>query len=556
MSTPVESLCRSYPTEFGTYLNYCRSLKFADKPDYSYLRKMFKDLFFREGYAYDHSFDWTPNSTTRADLRLPPRGAATAPAHRVMGRRDRAAAPQPRRVGAARCGRTEFEFKFSPPNVVELHLVDLQLRRRRLSGSVRRRAARRQQRHAQPAKTKATEHALDLREKVVRRALAAEGCEWRARRRRVGLSALDANLFGSAAGTMPEFPAQLLAFPRAVFVGVATRLDGGADGAAVVVVAPHRAQLTRRGRARQPREAGRRAVVFGSLHIHTSLLSGNARAARPPLRLRGSRRRRRCLPDRRLRGSLLRHGRRLVRVHIPSHTRTARAFWSGQVCGDDGPAAADDGGRGGDGGGGDGAATAAATAAATDGGDGGGGAGGGGDGGGGDGGRKVPSNALPSALRPTAPVMPSSFHDPPSACTSRHASVCAARQKLVAQRQQHVRAAAERRHRHAEDRDRRARRFARRPRRRLRWPCPPPRPPPRRLRLLGLGAPRAATSCARSGRSSACVRKLRDGDRATAVSASRRGWKKDSARVARTPQSLKAAWTAPSSAAQLCEIRC
>jgi len=59
MSTPVEALCRSYPTEFGTYLNYCRSLKFADKPDYSYLRKMFKDLFFREGFAYDHNFDWT-----------------------------------------------------------------------------------------------------------------------------------------------------------------------------------------------------------------------------------------------------------------------------------------------------------------------------------------------------------------------------------------------------------------------------------------------------------------------------------------------------------------
>ena len=39
MSTPVEALTRSYPTEFATYLNYCRSLKFADKPDYSYLRK-------------------------------------------------------------------------------------------------------------------------------------------------------------------------------------------------------------------------------------------------------------------------------------------------------------------------------------------------------------------------------------------------------------------------------------------------------------------------------------------------------------------------------------
>eukprot|EP00965_Chrysotila_dentata_P228357 6196554-Pleurochrysis_carterae.AAC.4 len=71
MSTPVEVLCRGYPAEFGTYLNYCRSLKFADKPDYSYLRKvpspyhsMFKDLFFREGFAYDHNFDWTSKNNT------------------------------------------------------------------------------------------------------------------------------------------------------------------------------------------------------------------------------------------------------------------------------------------------------------------------------------------------------------------------------------------------------------------------------------------------------------------------------------------------------------
>ena len=81
MSTPVEALCRSYPTEFGTYLNYCRSLKFADKPDYSYLRKMFKDLFFREGYAYDHNFDWTlKNSTTAPPGAKAPGGEAAAAA--------------------------------------------------------------------------------------------------------------------------------------------------------------------------------------------------------------------------------------------------------------------------------------------------------------------------------------------------------------------------------------------------------------------------------------------------------------------------------------------
>jgi len=59
LSIPVEVLCKHYPTEFVTYLNYTRSLRFEDKPDYAYLRRLLKDLFFREGYEYDLVFDWT-----------------------------------------------------------------------------------------------------------------------------------------------------------------------------------------------------------------------------------------------------------------------------------------------------------------------------------------------------------------------------------------------------------------------------------------------------------------------------------------------------------------
>eukprot|EP00479_Gromia_sphaerica_P002348 TRINITY_DN127_c0_g1_i2.p1 TRINITY_DN127_c0_g1~~TRINITY_DN127_c0_g1_i2.p1 ORF type:complete len:167 (-),score=29.62 TRINITY_DN127_c0_g1_i2:264-764(-) len=58
MSTPVEILCKHFPVEFATYLNYCRSLRFDDKPDYAYLRRLFH-LFFRQGYAADYRFDWT-----------------------------------------------------------------------------------------------------------------------------------------------------------------------------------------------------------------------------------------------------------------------------------------------------------------------------------------------------------------------------------------------------------------------------------------------------------------------------------------------------------------
>lgn len=44
--------------EFVTYLNFCRSLKFEDKPDYAYLRQLFRSLFHKLGYTYDYVFDW------------------------------------------------------------------------------------------------------------------------------------------------------------------------------------------------------------------------------------------------------------------------------------------------------------------------------------------------------------------------------------------------------------------------------------------------------------------------------------------------------------------
>ncbi|XP_067138383.1 casein kinase I-like isoform X2 [Centruroides vittatus] len=58
MSTPIEELCRGFPSEFSTYLNYCRSLRFDEKPDYSYLRQLLRNLFHRQGFTYDYVFDW------------------------------------------------------------------------------------------------------------------------------------------------------------------------------------------------------------------------------------------------------------------------------------------------------------------------------------------------------------------------------------------------------------------------------------------------------------------------------------------------------------------
>ncbi|KAL1498428.1 hypothetical protein ABEB36_009233 [Hypothenemus hampei] len=58
ISTPIEELCKGYPAEFPTYLSYCKQLRFEERPDYSYLRQLFRTLFHRQGFTYDYVFDW------------------------------------------------------------------------------------------------------------------------------------------------------------------------------------------------------------------------------------------------------------------------------------------------------------------------------------------------------------------------------------------------------------------------------------------------------------------------------------------------------------------
>ncbi|XP_069345525.1 casein kinase I isoform X3 [Eulemur rufifrons] len=72
MSTPIEVLCKGYPSEFSTYLNFCRSLRFDDKPDYSYLRQLFRNLFHRQGFSYDYVFDWNMLKFMRPPFCQPP----------------------------------------------------------------------------------------------------------------------------------------------------------------------------------------------------------------------------------------------------------------------------------------------------------------------------------------------------------------------------------------------------------------------------------------------------------------------------------------------------
>ncbi|ETS78914.1 hypothetical protein PFICI_08767 [Pestalotiopsis fici W106-1] len=67
LSTPTEVLYRGFPKEFATYMNHVRSLPFHHHPDYSYLRKIFRDLFASEGFQYDYVFDWTVHKYAQAN---------------------------------------------------------------------------------------------------------------------------------------------------------------------------------------------------------------------------------------------------------------------------------------------------------------------------------------------------------------------------------------------------------------------------------------------------------------------------------------------------------
>ncbi|XP_060190987.1 casein kinase 1-like protein 1 isoform X1 [Lycium barbarum] len=72
VSTSIEALCRGYPTEFASYFHYCRSLRFEDKPDYAYLKRIFRDLFIREGFQFDYVFDWTILKYQQSHVAAPP----------------------------------------------------------------------------------------------------------------------------------------------------------------------------------------------------------------------------------------------------------------------------------------------------------------------------------------------------------------------------------------------------------------------------------------------------------------------------------------------------
>lgn len=58
IATPVDSLTKGFPEEFSTFINYTRDLKFDDRPDYGFLKRLFKTIADRDKLEFDYAFDW------------------------------------------------------------------------------------------------------------------------------------------------------------------------------------------------------------------------------------------------------------------------------------------------------------------------------------------------------------------------------------------------------------------------------------------------------------------------------------------------------------------
>lgn len=58
MSSPIDILYKGLPYELMVFAEYARNLRFADKPDYDYLSKLFTDGLLRLGIPMDGVYDW------------------------------------------------------------------------------------------------------------------------------------------------------------------------------------------------------------------------------------------------------------------------------------------------------------------------------------------------------------------------------------------------------------------------------------------------------------------------------------------------------------------
>lgn len=58
ISIPISILCEDLPNQFSEYFEYVRYLEFEEEPDYTWIKRLFRDLFDDMGYQNNRVMDW------------------------------------------------------------------------------------------------------------------------------------------------------------------------------------------------------------------------------------------------------------------------------------------------------------------------------------------------------------------------------------------------------------------------------------------------------------------------------------------------------------------
>jgi len=59
ISTSLDTLCQGLPDEFKRFIQYARDLKFEDRPDYSYLKNIIRQICEKNQLNFNYNkYDW------------------------------------------------------------------------------------------------------------------------------------------------------------------------------------------------------------------------------------------------------------------------------------------------------------------------------------------------------------------------------------------------------------------------------------------------------------------------------------------------------------------
>ena len=67
--TSLRQLCHGFPAQMEEYLRYCRVLEFEARPDYNYLRGLFREVLVKLGATADSEYDWIKRKRQEREMR-------------------------------------------------------------------------------------------------------------------------------------------------------------------------------------------------------------------------------------------------------------------------------------------------------------------------------------------------------------------------------------------------------------------------------------------------------------------------------------------------------